>query len=96
MSAPGTIQRPEERIDDGTGHGGGWIVTVFNNDTNTYEQVMAILMKATGCDEQEAWIETWEIDHLGRSVVHHGGEQECLEVAVVIASIGIRVETSCE
>ncbi|HEY0867694.1 MAG TPA: ATP-dependent Clp protease adaptor ClpS [Fimbriimonas sp.] len=94
-SAPGTIQRPEiEDIDSTGGH--GWIVTVFDNDKNTWEEVMWILMFATGCDEQEAYTETWEVHHLGRSVVHHAGESECRRVARVIRQIGIRVEVSEE
>ena len=71
---------------------GGWNVTVYNNDDNTYDEVIRILMCATGCAEEEAAIETWEIDHLGRSVVHLGEVWECQIVASVIATIGIRVE----
>lgn len=71
-------------------------MTVFNNEVNTYAQVIEILMRATGCGIDEAEIETWEIDHLGAAVVHHGGEEACRDAAVVIASIGIRVEVSEE
>lgn len=73
-----------------------WIVTVFNNDENTYEQVMMVLMLATGCSAEEAYIEAWEVDHLGKSVVHRAIETECLDVATVIAQIGIRVEATPE
>ncbi len=71
---------------------GGWIVIAFNNDHNTYDEVMLILMAATGCAPDEAYIETWEIDHLGKSVVHQGCESECQGVAAVITSIGLRTE----
>lgn len=70
----------------------GWIVTVFNNEFNTYDEVIMILMAATGCTIEEAAIETWEIDHLGKSVVHFGYADECRTVAAVISTIGIRVE----
>lgn len=95
-AAPGTIERP--RLDDASLEQGdyGWIVTVYDNDTNTYEEVMAILMIATSCDEAEAFIEAWEIDHLGRSVVHHGSEEACLKAARIIATIGIGVEATQE
>ncbi|MBW7928090.1 MAG: ATP-dependent Clp protease adaptor ClpS [Fimbriimonadaceae bacterium] len=73
---------------------GGWIVTVFNNDVNTYQEVIEILMRATGCPFEEAYIEAWEIDHLGLSVVHHGRQEECERVAAVIATIGIEVRVS--
>jgi len=69
-----------------------WMVIVYNNDTNTYEEVMVILMLATGCDEQEAYIEAWEIDHYGKCVVYRASSDECRGVAEVISTIGIRVE----
>gem|GEM_PF-729431 len=95
-SSPGIIEKPE--IDDnGPGIGGDhWIVTVYDNDYNSIDQVILILMKATGCCRYEAEIETWEIHHLGKSVVHHGAEDDCTQVAAVIAQIGIRVEVSAE
>ena len=95
-SAPGVIEKPEvEELGPGSA-GDSWIVTVFNNEVNTWQEVIAILMVATGCPFEEAYIETWEIDQLGKSVVHHGEEDECQSVASVIAEIGIRVEVSSE
>jgi ATP-dependent Clp protease adapter protein ClpS len=79
----------------GTGYG-NWIVTVFDNDHNTEEEVIFILIKATNCSQDEAIMETWEIHNLGKSVVHHGAETICREVADVIATIGIRVEVGEE
>lgn len=73
-----------------------WIVTVFDNDFNTVEQVMMVLMLATGCSAEEAYMETWEIDRLGSSVVHRSSEIECREVAEIIAKIGISVEATPE
>lgn len=72
----------------------GWIVTVYNNETNTYEEVIMILMLATDCTTDEAYMETWEIDHLGKSVVHCASEAECQRAAEIIATIGIRVEAT--
>ncbi|MBX3114815.1 MAG: ATP-dependent Clp protease adaptor ClpS [Fimbriimonadaceae bacterium] len=72
--------------------GGGWLVTVFNNETNTYLEVVAILMIATGCDAEEAYIETWEIDHYGQCSVHRASQSECEKAAEIIATIGIHVE----
>ena len=45
-----------------------------------------------GCTEEEAYIETWEVDNLGKSVVHHGSHEECDRAAGIIRTIGIRVE----
>lgn len=95
MSAPGILERPEE-LTQGPGTGGGYIVTVYNNEHNTYDEVMLILMIATQCDADEAYMETWEIDHLGKSVVHHACEEECLKAADIISSIGIEVQVSEE
>lgn len=86
-----TLPRQDEQIDD-TGTGSGFIVIVYDNDKNTYAQVIDILMKATGCTRHEAYIEAWEVDHLGKSVVHHGGREECDRAAGIIRTIGIRVE----
>lgn len=74
--------------------GEGWIVTVFNNDVNTYDEVMTVLMVATCCTSEEAYIEAWEIDHYGKCVVHQACETECRKAADVICKIGIRVEVT--
>jgi ATP-dependent Clp protease adapter protein ClpS len=96
-SLPTIIEKPEvDAGGPGTGSGGHWIVTVYDNDYNSIEQVILILIKATNCTLSEAEIETWEIHTLGRSVVHHGEEEECRKAADVIAEIGIRVEVSEE
>ncbi len=97
ITAPGSpaVSRPDlnEEIEDrNTGNGSGFIVIVYDNDKNTWQEVTGILQKATGCTQEEAEIETWEVDNLGKSVVHHGGEEECERAAGIIRSIGIRVE----
>jgi ATP-dependent Clp protease adapter protein ClpS len=68
-----------------------YVVIVFNNEVNTWNEVILILQKATGCSLEEAEMETWEIDNTGRSVVHHGDQAECERAAAIIATIGIRV-----
>jgi ATP-dependent Clp protease adapter protein ClpS len=96
-SAPGTLDRPETEgaLPEGSGRG-EWIVTVFDNDFNTHDEVIHILMVATNCNVEEAQMETWEIHNLGRSVVHHSDQRECEQVAAVIAQIGIDVRVSQE
>jgi ATP-dependent Clp protease adapter protein ClpS len=83
--------RPDLAEDAPASCQGEWIVIVFNNDYNTYDQVIGILQKATGCSLEEAEMETWEVDHLGRSIVHHADRAECDRVAAVISTIGIQV-----
>src|SRR5437588_11960037 len=93
MSAGQTITRRRPELDNEgiTEQISEFIVIVFNNETNTYDEVIAILQKATGCSREEAEMETWEIDHTGRSVVHHGDRAECERAAAIIATIGIKV-----
>jgi ATP-dependent Clp protease adapter protein ClpS len=79
----------------GTGHD-GWVVIVYNNAHNTYDEVIDILMQATSCGLDEAEMETWEVDHLGKSVVHQGEQEECERAAAVIRTIGIQVEVKQE
>lgn len=82
----------EENAQRSTEGGSGFLVIVYDNDKNTWDEVVTILQKATGCNLEEAEIETWEVDNLGKSVVHHAGQEECERAAGIIRSIGIRVE----
>jgi ATP-dependent Clp protease adapter protein ClpS len=92
MPADTVTERRPDLSDETTNNlTGDYIVIVFNNDYNTYEQVTDILMKATGCSRDEAEMETWEVDHLGRSIVHHGDRAECERAAAIIQTIGIKV-----
>lgn len=93
ISAEVGLPDQEEVVSDrNTSGGDGYLVIVYDNDKNTWDQVITILQKATGCTLEEAEIETWEVDNLGKSVVHHAGEEECNRVAGIIRTIGIRVE----
>lgn len=87
-----TIELPEVGQESEVRPDRGWIVVVYDNDKNSFEEVIMILVLATGCTLEEAEIETWEVHHLGKSVVHSAGEEECRKVAEVIQTIGIRVE----
>lgn len=69
-----------------------WKVIVYNNDHNTYQEVLTVLMLATGCDAEEAYIETWEIDHYGQCAVHRASEEECNQAAEIIRTIGVVCE----
>lgn len=93
---PGVIERPQLDHHPHSSPGEGWMVTVFDNDRNTYAEVMAILMLATRCGEEEAYVEAWEIDHFGSCVVHRSSQENCIEVADIIAKIGIKVEATPE
>ena len=93
MYTNATVDLPEQKDKIRKLQGGsGFIVIVYDNNKNTWDEVTAILQKATACTKQQAEIETWEIDRLGKSVVHHGGKEECSRAAGIIRTIGIRVE----
>ena len=96
LVASGGVEAPERESVQLPAKGEGWIVTVYNNDHNTYEEVTTVLMFATCCTADEAYIEAWEIDHYGQCVVHRADEGECRGAAEVIAVIGIRVEATPE
>jgi ATP-dependent Clp protease adapter protein ClpS len=65
------------------------MVEIFNNNHNTFEEVIDVLMKSTGCGVEEAYIETWEAHHFGKAAVHFGSEQECREAARIINRVGV-------
>lgn len=88
------IELPEREAIESPSKGEGWMVTVYNNDVNTYDEVMMVLMLATNCTSEEAYIEAWEIDHYGLCVVHRADESECRGAAEVIGAIGIQVEVT--
>ena|SRR5579883_1075058 len=93
----GTVPRPNllpeelDQVEDRDSATGNWIVIVWNNDHNTFEEVISILQQATGCPLAEAELETWEVHNLGKSLVHHGDRAECERAAAIIRTIGIRV-----
>ena len=92
-----SVARPSaEQSSETTAYGSGYIVVVYDNDVNTYAEVIHILQLATGCTHEEAEIEAWEVDNLGKSVVHHGAKEECERAAGIIRQIGIRVEVAQE
>ncbi len=72
------------------------MVTIFNNETNSLDEVVGILMRATGCDVSEAEIETWEAHHHGKAPVHFANEATCNEVASIISSIGVKTTVTPE
>ena len=72
------------------------MVVIFNNETNSMEEVVEILIRATGCDVQEAEIEMWEAHTFGKAPVHFAAKTVCEEAARVISSVGIKTEVALE
>jgi ATP-dependent Clp protease adaptor protein ClpS len=72
------------------------MVVIYNNDSNSMDEVLLILMCATSCDAEEAYMEMWEAHTFGKAPVHFADEGECRYVASVIESIGVRTTVSPE
>lgn len=73
-----------------------WMVTIYNNDTNSQDEVVEVLMRATGCGIEEAYFEMWEAHHFGKAPCHFSSRKDCEGAALVIASIGVKTEVSPE
>jgi len=89
-----TLQNPD--ISGGRTGEGRWMTTIFNNEENSMEEVIWILMRATDCDREEAEIEMWEAHTYGKAPVHFATKAECERAADVIATIGIETEVAPE
>lgn len=91
------MSRPEvvpQHTSDSTGTS-RWMVVIYNNEVNTFDEVIAVLMLATGCTAHEAAIEAWEAHTYGKAPVHFGVRDVCEEAAAIIGRIGVRAEV-CE
>jgi ATP-dependent Clp protease adapter protein ClpS len=85
-----TILQPE--TPDVAAGSARWMVILYNNEYNSVDEVVDVLMRATGCDVQEASIETWEAHTFGKAPVHFAQKDECDSAAAIIASIGCKTE----
>lgn len=72
------------------------MVKIFNNETNTFDEVIVILMIATQCSKDEAAMEAWEAHHFGQAPVHFASREHCDRIAEVIRTIGIKTEVCKE
>ena len=94
---PGTLDIPgfEELQDirDGVELQGPWIVILYNCECHTFQDVVSILQKATGCSEEKGWAIATEVDTKGRAICFSGSREDCDRVAGIIASVRLQVET---
>jgi len=90
-----TFAQPEIELGNGAGTG-RWMVVIYNNDHNSFDQVIDALMRATGCDDQEAGIEAWEAHTYGKAPVHFASKEVCEAAAEVIESVGIKTDVCPE
>lgn len=80
-------------IRDGVEINGPWVVILYNDDWHTFDDVIEILQKATGCSVEEGLQIALRVHVEGRAICFSGTQEECERVAKIIASIRLQVET---
>ena len=91
-----TVEKPVIEPDSGSLDSKRWMVVIFNNPFNTIDEVIDILITATGCSSHEAQLETWEAHHFGKAPCHFASKEECEAVAIIISGIGVKTEVQLE
>lgn len=69
-----------------------WKVVLYDDDIHTFEEVIAQLMKATGCSLAKAETLTWQVHNEGKAIVYEGEFEECLKVDSVLKEIQLVTE----
>jgi len=64
-------------------------VILFNDEVHTFDEVIAQLIKATGCSSTRAEGLAWEVHTTGKAVCFEGGLGDCLRVSGVLEEIGL-------
>lgn len=88
LKSPGSLATPRFSVQ--------WLpphkVVAHNNDYNTFDEVIAVLIKAVpGMALHEAVALTYEIHRTGAAVVFRGDIEEAEDCARLIRSVGIKV-----
>jgi ATP-dependent Clp protease adapter protein ClpS len=90
-------QQVEPRVHDAdSGYSGRFMAVIFNNETNSFEEVVETIAYATCCTMDEAYCETWEAHHYGKAAIHFGSQEVCCAVASIVSNIGVRTEVRPE
>lgn len=66
-----------------------WRVLLFNDEVHTFDEVIAQIMKATGCSLSRAEALTWQVHTQGKAQVFEGAFEPCLKVEGVLSEIGL-------
>lgn len=91
-SIPGRNPQPEDGAVS-TAEGGPCVVILYNCDCHAFDEVIAQLQKATGCDLRRAVAIAVEAHTLGRAVAFTGDRQDCERAASILRAIRLQVET---
>src|SRR5687767_10804568 len=83
------IERREETVD----LDGPWVVILYNCDCHSFDDVILQLQKATGCSLEKALNIALEAHTRGRAIAYTGEAEKCEQVASILRSIKLQVET---
>ena len=72
---------------------GDWVVILYNCDCHTFEDVIEVLQRATGCTEDVAEFLAYKVHLDGRAIVFRSNRDKCERVASIIGAVGLQVET---
>lgn len=67
-------------------------VILFNDNIHTFDEVIAQLIKATGCNSSQAESIAWEAHQKGKACCYQGSIDECLRVSTVLEEIGLHTQ----
>ena len=67
-------------------------VILFNDNIHTFDEVIAQLIKATGCSSLQAEAIAWEVHQKGKACCYEGSLDECLHVSAVLEEIGLHTQ----
>lgn len=79
-----------ENVDVNTGNN----VTLFNDNSHTFNEVTDQLMLAIQCDERTAFRLVFLVDKNGSAIVFSGSIDECVRVSNILELIGLKTSIS--
>ncbi len=68
-----------------------WNVILLNDDRHTFDEVIAQLIKATGCSLDQAREISWQAHTQGEGLCYTGPRERCEHVASILEEIELRV-----
>lgn len=67
-------------------------VILFNDEEHTFEEVIAQIIRATGCSEAHAEALTQEVHFRGKAMVFDGTMNSCLKVSAILEEIALHTQ----
>ncbi len=67
-------------------------VILFNDEEHTFEEVIAQIIRATGCTAEHAEALTFEVHSRGKAMVYDGTMNACLKVSAILEEISLHTQ----